>query len=45
MDINFDKVYYEPDVLNYELGKILRSKYKDLSWVEIESQKIENSPS
>lgn len=37
MDINFDKVYYEPDVLNYELGKILRSKYKDLSWVEIES--------
>ncbi len=37
MDINFDKVYYEPDVLNYELGKLLRSKYKDLTWVEIES--------
>jgi spore photoproduct lyase len=37
MDIHFDKVYYEPDALNYELGKMLRSKYKDLTWVEIES--------
>lgn len=37
MDINFDKVYYEPDVLNYELGEKLRGKYKDLTWVEIES--------
>lgn len=37
MDINFDKVYYEPDALNYELGKKLQAKYKDLSWVEIES--------
>ena len=37
MDLNFDKVYYEPNALNYELGKMLQSKYKDLAWVEIES--------
>lgn len=37
MDINFDKVYYELNALNYELGKILQAKYQDLSWVEIES--------
>ncbi|NLL68435.1 MAG: spore photoproduct lyase [Clostridiaceae bacterium] len=37
MHIHFDKVYYEPDALKYELGKKLQDKYKDLSWVEIES--------
>ncbi len=37
MDMSFDKVYYEPNALNYELGKMLQSKYKDLTWVEIES--------
>ena len=37
MDIKFDRVYYEPDALNYELGKKLQIKYKDLPWVEIEN--------
>lgn len=37
MDIKFDKIYYEPAVLEYELGKNLKSKYKSLPWIEIES--------
>ena len=37
MDMSFDRVYYEPDALKYELGKKLQIKYKDLSWVEIKS--------
>lgn len=35
--IDFDAVYYEPDVLNYGLGKILRQKYRALPWITIES--------
>lgn len=37
MEMKFDKVYYEPAVLSYELGQTLRNKYADLPWVEIES--------
>ncbi len=37
MDMSFDRVYFEPDALKYELGKKLQAKYKDLTWVEIES--------
>lgn len=37
MNMGFDKVYYEPNVLNYELGQMLKEKYADLPWVEIES--------
>ena len=32
-----DKIYYEPDSLQYELGKLLKEKYKDASWIPIES--------
>lgn len=31
------KVYYEPSVLDYKLGKELKSKFADLEWVPIES--------
>ncbi len=37
MEMNFDKVYYERDTLNYELGQKLKQKYAGLPWVEIES--------
>ncbi len=37
MKMGFDVVYYEPDALNYELGRILRHKYSNLEWVEIEN--------
>ncbi len=37
MNMQFDAVYYEPAVLQYELGKMLRAKYADLPWTEIES--------
>ena len=32
-----DKIYYEPDSLNYELGGLLKEKYKDIPWIPIES--------
>ncbi|WP_026890073.1 SPL family radical SAM protein [Lacrimispora aerotolerans] len=32
-----DKIYYEPDSLNYELGQTLKEKYSDVPWVPIES--------
>lgn len=32
-----EKVYYEPDALNYELGAKLRNKYADVPWIAIES--------
>ncbi len=35
--MKFDAVYYEPAVLKYELGQMLRKKYADLPWTEIES--------
>lgn len=31
------KIYYEPDVLGYKLGRELKEKYKDLPWIPIES--------
>ena len=37
MDMRFDAVYYEPVTLNYELGQMLRAKYANLPWVEIDS--------
>ncbi|NCA68164.1 MAG: spore photoproduct lyase, partial [Clostridia bacterium] len=37
MNMNFDAVYFEPASLDYELGKILRDKYNDLPWTEIQS--------
>jgi spore photoproduct lyase len=32
-----DKIYYEPNVLNYELGRQLKETYAHLPWQEIES--------
>lgn len=40
MNMAFDTVYYEPDALNYALGKLLQVKYADLPWVEIESHNL-----
>ena len=37
MNMCFDAVYYEPDSLNYELGKTLQAKFANLPWVEIEN--------
>jgi len=37
MNPDFDRIYYEPDTLNYPLGKALYEKYKNLEWIEIES--------
>lgn len=37
MDMSFDAVYYEPGALDYELGQMLRVKYADLPWIQIES--------
>lgn len=32
-----DKVFYEPAILNYELGKQLKEKFKNVPWLPIES--------
>lgn len=32
-----DKIYYEPQALDYPLGKELRERFRDLPWIEIES--------
>lgn len=32
-----DKIYYEPDSLQYELGQHLKEKYSDVPWVPIET--------
>ncbi len=37
MNMNFDAVYFEPDILKYELGQMLRKKYDELPWTPIES--------
>ena len=37
MDMRFDTVYYEPNALDYELGRMLRGKYANLPWVQIEN--------
>lgn len=36
-NMKFDAVYYEPDSLNYVLGKELKEKYGDLPWLPIAS--------
>ncbi|MDR1630603.1 MAG: spore photoproduct lyase [Oscillospiraceae bacterium] len=35
--MRFDAVYYEPAALDFELGRMLQEKYKDLPWVLVES--------
>lgn len=35
--MQFDAVYYEPLTQNYELGQMLRAKYANLPWIEIEN--------
>ncbi|WP_352401236.1 spore photoproduct lyase family protein [Anaerotignum sp.] len=35
--MDFDAVYYEPQILNYELGMFLKTKYEALPWIEIDS--------
>lgn len=37
MKIQFDAVYYEPQALEYPLGKQLHETYQSLPWIEIES--------
>jgi spore photoproduct lyase len=37
MDMQFDAVYYEPQVLEYPLGQMLREKFQALPWTEITS--------
>lgn len=32
-----DKIYYEPDIFEYKLGKILKEKFSDIPWIEIQS--------
>ncbi|NLB60996.1 MAG: spore photoproduct lyase, partial [Clostridiales bacterium] len=32
-----DKVFYEPAVLNYDLGIELKAKFQNVEWIEIES--------
>lgn len=32
-----ERVYYEPDSLNYDLGKFLKDKYRDMTWIPIEN--------
>ncbi len=31
------RIYYEENIINYELGRILMDKYKDVPWIKIES--------
>lgn len=37
MELQFDAVYYEPQALEFLLGKQLHEKYKSLPWIEIET--------
>ena len=32
-----DKIYYEPQIITYELGKYLKEKYKNIPWIEIDN--------
>lgn len=32
-----DRIYYEPAAMEYELGKMLKNKYPDVPWIEIEN--------
>lgn len=35
--MQFNKIFYEPDALNYELGKSLKEQYKSSEWIPIET--------
>ncbi len=35
--MNPDKIYYEPDAMNYALGRQLKEKFADIPWIPIES--------
>lgn len=35
--MNFSKIFYEPDALNYELGKSLKKQYELSEWIPIEN--------
>ncbi len=35
--MNPTKIYYEPTIENYPLGRYLKSKFPDIPWIEIES--------
>lgn len=37
MKMNFDAIYYEPEISRYALGQMLRKKYEELPWIQIES--------
>ncbi len=37
MNLNYDAVFYEENILNYPLGKELKEKYKHLNWTKVES--------
>lgn len=37
MKPSFDRVYYEPEALNYPLGQSLQQKYEFLPWTEIQN--------
>lgn len=37
MNLSFDAVYYEPDVMKYELGRALYQKFMMLPWIKIKS--------
>lgn len=37
MNFDFDRVYFEPDVLSYPLGQSIQKKYAALPWIEIDS--------
>lgn len=43
-----EKIYYEPEALKYESGKLLRIKYAQADWIEIENHNnipaFQNSP-
>lgn len=32
-----DKIYYEPNIINYDLGKQLHEKFKNITWIPIEN--------
>lgn len=43
-----ERVYYEPNALEYELGKILRQKFADAEWIAIDNhnsiEELRNQP-
>lgn len=35
--MQFNRIFYEPATLEYELGKMLKAQYQDAEWIEIEN--------